>query len=52
MTWEFETATPKVKKGGLLLSDDVLANTSFFDYCKKNQLPHAHVFNLGAAQVR
>jgi len=51
MTWEFETAWPKVKAGGLLLSDDVLANTSFFDFCLKESAAHTHVFNLGVARI-
>jgi hypothetical protein len=52
MAWEFETAMPRIKPDGLLLSDDVLANTSFFDYCRKTRLQYVHVFNLGAARVR
>jgi hypothetical protein len=50
MTWEFETAWPKVKTDGLLLSDDVLDNTSFFDFCHQQKLAHLNVFNLGAAR--
>jgi hypothetical protein len=51
MCWEFETAWPKVRPGGLLVSDDVLANTSFFDFCRREGLQHAHVFNLGVARL-
>lgn len=51
MTWEFETVWPKLKSSdGLLMSDDVLANNSFFDFCKKIGLTHLNVFNLGAAR--
>lgn len=52
MTWEFETAWPRLQPGGLLLSDDVLANTSFFDFCRQRDLVHRNVFNLGAAFAR
>ena len=48
MTWEFETAWPKIKKGGVLISDDVLDNPSFFDFCRKAGLRQTNVFNLGA----
>lgn len=50
MTREFETAWPKVKPSGLLVSDDVLANSSFFDFCRSQALSFAHVFNLGVAR--
>lgn len=52
MTWEFETAWAKIKPQGLLLTDDALANSSFFDFCGKENLRYAHVFNLGAARIR
>lgn len=52
MTWEFETAFPMLGSDGLLLSDDVLANDSFFDFCRGKGLPFAHMHNLGAAIVR
>jgi predicted O-methyltransferase YrrM len=52
MTWEFETAFPALKPGGLILSDDVLANPSFFDFCRKQNLAHYNVFNIGAAFAR
>jgi len=50
MMWEFETGWPAIKPGGLLLSDDVLNNTSFFDFCRKKGLRRANVFNLGVAR--
>lgn len=49
MMWEFETAWPKIKEGGVLISDDVLDNRSFFDFCRKVGLRQTNVFNLGAA---
>lgn len=51
MTWEFETVWPRLNPQGLLLSDDVLDNRSFFDFVNKKNLRHRHVFNLGAARV-
>ena len=50
MTWELETAWPKVGPSGLLVADDVLANTAFFDFGHRAGLAHRHVFNLGAAR--
>jgi predicted O-methyltransferase YrrM len=50
MCWEFETAWPNVKPGGLLISDDVLANASFFDFCRREALSFTNVFNLGVAR--
>ena len=50
MTWEFETAWPKVGPDGLLVSDDVLANTAFFDFCRKASLNCLTVFNLGVGR--
>ncbi len=37
MTFEFETAWPHLRDGGLLLSDDVLWNRAFFDICKQKR---------------
>lgn len=52
MMWEFETAWPKVGvNGGLLISDDILANRSFDDFCQKAGLHKASVFNLGVARA-
>ena len=50
MTWEFEVAYSAIDKGGLLLSDDVLANDSFSDFCISKGLTFRHVYNLGAAR--
>lgn len=35
MKFEFETAWPHLKEGGLLLSDDVLWNNAFHEFCKQ-----------------
>ena len=51
MTWEFEIAFRNIVKGGLLLSDDVLANDSFSDFCRMHQLSSVNVYNLGAARA-
>jgi len=50
MVWEFETAWPAIKPGGIVLSDDVLANSSFFDFCRRKKSRARHVFNLGATR--
>lgn len=50
MIWEFETALKAMPKSGLLLSDDVLDNSSFFDFCKQSGFMYENVFNLGAAR--
>ena len=51
MTWEFEIAFPNLGEGGLLLSDDVLANDSFSDFCRAHRLSSINVYNLGAASM-
>jgi predicted O-methyltransferase YrrM len=38
MMFEFETAFPQIRRGGVLLSDDVELNTAFTDFCKKQDL--------------
>jgi predicted O-methyltransferase YrrM len=37
MKFEFETAWPKLREGGLLLSDDVLWNNAFHEVCKRER---------------
>ena len=51
MYWEFETAVASLGKSGLLLSDDVLANDSFPNFCVKRKLFFRNVYNLGAARL-
>ena len=50
MMWEFETALKAMPESGLLLSDDILDNSSFFDFCKRSGFMYENVFNLGAAR--
>lgn len=50
MTWEFERGLPALGPHGLLVSDDVLANTAFPDFCRREALVGASVFNLGIAR--
>jgi len=38
MIFEFETVWPHIKKGGLLISDDIVSNCAFDDFCKKKKL--------------
>lgn len=52
MMWEFETAMPALGAHGLLASDDVLANASFPDFCRREGLASESVFNLGMARRR
>ncbi len=51
MLWEFQTAFPHLRRDGLLVSDDVLSNRSFFDFCAQQSLKQLNVFNLGVARV-
>jgi hypothetical protein len=41
MQFEFETAWPAVRPGGLLIADNIDCNTSFFDFCRQvNRIPY------------
>lgn len=41
MTFEYETVWPKLSKGGVTASDDVLWNDAFKDFCRsRNVAPH------------
>jgi hypothetical protein len=35
MMFEFETAWPYIRMGGLLISDDVFSNKAFQDFCRR-----------------
>ncbi|MDA7857893.1 class I SAM-dependent methyltransferase [bacterium] len=35
MLWEYQTAFPFIKPGGILLSDDILCSEAFHDFTKK-----------------
>ena len=43
MSWEFETAYPVLRAGGLLVADDALWNDSFRDFARKMQEPEARI---------
>jgi predicted O-methyltransferase YrrM len=43
MLWEFETAYPALRCGGLLLSDDALWNSAFDDFARKKQEQDARI---------
>ena len=43
MCWEFETAYPALRRGGLLFSDDALWNSAFHDFARKVQEPDARI---------
>jgi hypothetical protein len=51
MRAEYEAAVPRLDPNGLLVSDDVLANRAFFDFCAERGLGHARVHNLAVARV-
>jgi methyltransferase family protein len=51
MRHEFMTAWPRLRAGGLLIVDDVLANDTFFAFCAARALPHARVYNLATARL-
>lgn len=37
MMFEYQTAYPNIREGGLLLSDDVVWNRAFYDFCKSTR---------------
>ena len=43
MTWEFETAYPHLRSGGLLFSDDALWNDSFYNFARTAGAPEARI---------
>jgi predicted O-methyltransferase YrrM len=43
MSWEFETAYPALRRGGLLFSDDALWNDAFNDFARKVKEPDAKI---------
>lgn len=50
MKFEFESAWPYIKEGGLLLSDDVLWNNAFHESCKKHNKKPAIYRSFGMIQ--
>ena len=49
MTFEFETAWPHLRAGGLLLSDDVNWSKAFDDFCKTRKLEYRIHKGIGIA---
>jgi len=49
MMFEFETAWPRLKPGGLLLSDDVEWNNSFPDFCHQSNVKPIYFWTTGLA---
>jgi len=47
MMWEFETAWPHIRKGGLLLSDDAAVNDAFKDFCRQVGCPRFLAVGFG-----
>jgi len=43
MVWEFETAYPSLRSGGLLMADDALWNTAFPDFSRSVGAKHAQI---------
>jgi hypothetical protein len=50
MLWEFETAWPCLRPGGLLFADDVISNSAFADFCRKYRLDGVLLENAGLAR--
>ncbi|MBK7925943.1 MAG: class I SAM-dependent methyltransferase [Bryobacterales bacterium] len=49
MSFEYETAWPKIRKGGMLLSDDTLWNPAYYEFCRAHDKPYFMVSGqLGA----
>ncbi len=51
MMFEFETVLPRVKAGGLILSDDVHKNKSFTDFVSKQRIAGLQFTTKGGAAV-
>lgn len=51
MKFEFENSWPHIRKGGILLSDDVDKNQAFFDFTDKNSI-RAIEFNKGGCGIK
>jgi predicted O-methyltransferase YrrM len=43
MLWEFETAYPHIRPGGLLVSDDALWNNAFHDFARRVNQPDTRI---------
>lgn len=52
MTFEFETVWPRLSSGGLLLSDDVIWNSAFPDFCRRHRLKPVYFWLPNLAVVK
>lgn len=52
MIWEYETAWPYIRSGGLLLSDDIRNNAAFSDFCKGKGIKAIELPHFGAILKR
>jgi hypothetical protein len=50
--WEYETAWPFIRKGGMLLSYDVGANIAFIRFCGEHKVPRLHCNYFGDIATR
>jgi len=50
MTWEFETAWPFIRDGGLLASDDINFNDAFESFCSRRKLRITAILGFGIVQ--
>lgn len=51
MMFEFESAWSHLKKGGILLSDDIHWNSSFMDFSKKVDRKYTEIYFTGAGAI-
>lgn len=51
MTFEYETAYPFIRSGGILASDDIHWNTAFDDFCSSHRLEELRFYAKGFATV-
>jgi len=50
MAFEFEQAFPKLKHGGLLMSDDTHLHAAWDDFCAKHGLRPTRIEHLGVTR--
>lgn len=50
MYFEYSTAWPKLREGGLLLSDDISWTAAFHQFCRRMGRPYVYVPDLGVAR--
>ncbi|HEC24065.1 MAG TPA: class I SAM-dependent methyltransferase [Chloroflexi bacterium] len=50
MMWEFETAWPFIRPGGVLLSDDIATNSAFAEFCAGHALTAYQAGGLGGVR--